>query len=121
MNILYVALGGFLGALCRVAISYAMPFDGGFPIATFIVNCAGSIGFALFLRTSLSKSPALHLFATTGFFGSFTTFSAFSYETVMLIQQNEWLLSFIYVCSTVLVSFGAVFAVFHSQNRRSAT
>lgn len=118
MNLLYVALGGFFGALSRIALSELLPYEGGFPLATFLVNCAGSIGLALLLSTSLPKSPPLKLFATVGFFGSFTTFSAFSYETISLLQQKQWLLSFSYVSSTVIISFVAVYSIFRCQQRR---
>lgn len=120
MNLFYVALGGFLGALARIAISYALPFQDGFPLATFIVNCLGSIGFAIFLCTSSPKSTVLKLFVTTGFFGTFTTFSAFSYETIILLQQKQWLLSFSYVSSTVIISFVAVYSIFRFHQRRLA-
>ncbi|MDR2153098.1 MAG: fluoride efflux transporter CrcB [Helicobacteraceae bacterium] len=94
--ILFVAIGGALGALARygVSIGAAKLFGDGFPYATLIVNAIGAFT-ALFLLTLIAQktalTPQLKLFAIVGFLGAFTTFSAFAYETIALAQNGAWI------------------------------
>ena len=91
-NVLFVALGGALGALARYAVSVAMVRWGAepLPLATWTVNLLGCVliglGVALLERTSVPE--ASRLFFITGFLGSFTTFSTYSLETVALWQSG---------------------------------
>ncbi|MDR0747337.1 MAG: fluoride efflux transporter CrcB [Helicobacteraceae bacterium] len=93
---LSVAAGGALGALARygVSVGSAKLFGGGFPYATLIVNAIGAF-IALFLLTLIAQkaalTPQIKLFAIVGFLGAFTTFSAFAYETIALVQNGAWI------------------------------
>lgn len=109
-----VAVGGALGALSRFATAawfqhhWASPF----PAATLIVNVLGS--FALgFVLTTIPMKPAgsiwLPLIAT-GFLGSFTTFSTFSWETVILFRSGSPHLAVLYVILSLTSSFLGVLA-----------
>ena len=66
----------------------------GFPLGTLAVNCVGGllIGAALVF---LERSPneLLRLLLVTGFLGGLTTFSAFSVESLLLLQRGQWLLA----------------------------
>ncbi len=88
-----VGLGGFVGALCRYALSGAvhrgLP-QTAFPVGTLVVNLAGCllIGYLAGLADSRQLfAPEFRLFAFIGLLGGFTTFSTFGYETVALARD----------------------------------
>ena len=111
MNIVFVGLGGFIGASTRYLISlYASKlFTSKIPIGTLTVNILGSliigIVMELTLKTSLI-SPHMKLFLTTGFLGGLITFSTFSYETMELIEKGELLLAIFNIALNLLLSLG---------------
>ena len=110
-EILLVGAGSAIGGILRflvyrgVALISTYPF----PLATFLVNFSGSfiIGYlySIFLKQGLSGS--LLLLLTTGICGGYTTFSAFSYENIMLIKNGHATLSIFYILSSVLLGIGA--------------
>ena len=84
----------------------------GFPYATFSVNVLGSfaIGFFAFsLQQKWGVSDDLKLIVMTGFLGGFTTFSAFSLETLLLAQQGQLDKAIVYALATVVLCFSACF------------
>lgn len=95
INVLYVALGGAIGASLRYGINEVMNRYGSaeLPIHTLIANLIGSLLlgylFGLFMAES-GLSNRLHLFLATGLLGAFTTFSTFSVENMIFIQEGRW-------------------------------
>ena len=87
--ILSVALGGSLGAVLRFILSFYINKLSSFPLGTLSVNILGSfiIGF-LFLYFEQSIAPNLKAMLMTGFLGALTTFSTFSLETLLLLQEG---------------------------------
>ena len=86
--------GGFVGAVARVALGnvVARHAPAGFPYATFLVNVTGclAIGFlAVFTDEKASLGPKARVFLITGVLGGYTTFSAFGYETTLLLRQGS--------------------------------
>tara|TARA_R110002072_G_scaffold222655_2_gene379755 strand:+ start:1076 stop:1456 length:381 start_codon:yes stop_codon:yes gene_type:complete len=114
-TLLYVALGGALGASCRYAVGMAAAHfgSGQFPWGTFSVNIAGSflLGvLAAFLTFSWSPSPEMRAFVVVGLLGGFTTFSAFSFDVILLIERDRLVLAAVYLVGTVAISVGGLFA-----------
>lgn len=116
VNFACVGLGGALGACCRYSMSLLLADGGGkFPLATLSVNVIGALlaGFlvAVFFSRGLMPST-LQLIVIVGFLGGFTTFSAFSVETLRLMQSGDTALAvgnilFNVIGSLLAVSIGA--------------
>lgn len=84
-----------------------------FPSGTFVINVVGSLIMGLIVEWfALKADPGQtwRLFITTGLIGGFTTFSAFSLETALLIERGAHLLAASYVLASVLLSIGGLFA-----------
>jgi CrcB protein len=89
-----VGIGAMFGAWSRWGLSVALnPIVPALPMGTLAVNLAGGflIGAALeFFMQHAALAPEWRLFFVTGFLGSLTTFSAFSLEAVMLLQEARY-------------------------------
>ena len=93
LNFLYVGLGGAIGACLRYSVSLVLSgYVVRFPLATFSVNVAGALLAGLlatwFWQRGLIGTP-LQLLTIVGVLGGFTTFSAFSVETLRLFEAGE--------------------------------
>ena len=114
-KILFVALGGALGAVSRYAFS-ASPLNSifeKFPFPTFLVNIIGSflIGFCLIiLSDKFAVSDNIRLLVFVGFLGAFTTFSTFELEIWTLVKEGHYVSSLVYVVSSVVVGFAGLLA-----------
>jgi len=93
MNIILVAVGGGLGAVCRYAVSSlaAGLSEGAFAWGTAAVNIVGSflIGVAAGFLERSALSRLFWLFLVTGFLGGFTTFSTFSLEIMQSFRHGS--------------------------------
>jgi CrcB protein len=104
-RVLLIALGGALGTVLRYLTSglAAQWLGADFPYGTLIVNLVGSflIGVIQEVGTeSLVLPDDLRWFLTTGVMGGLTTYSAFSYETVRLMEARAWMGAWINVVVT---------------------
>ena len=112
ITVLYIATGGALGAILRYGISvffkYYFPY---FPVGTLFVNFSGSILIGLLVsysQSQLSNPLFVKYFLIIGFLGSFTTFSAFSLESLEMFNDKKILISLTYIfLSVFLCIFGA--------------
>ena len=109
INIICVGCGGFLGAISRYIISIytSKQFLFKIPLGTLIVNVLGGflIGFIMELTIKNNFiSPQLKLFLTTGIMGGLTTFSTFSYETIVLIKEGNILLAILNILLNLILS-----------------
>ncbi len=108
---LQVALGGALGAVCRYVVNVAMKalLGIGFPWGTLTVNIAGSFLMGA-LVVLLERRGANHLapLLMTGVLGGFTTFSAFSLDTIFLMEEGRTGTALVYMALSVVMSLGAL-------------
>ncbi len=105
INYILVGLGGALGAVFRYSVSTLFNYFFYYSfVSTLIVNILGSflIGFFIYiLQTKIHSEKVVNYFLIIGFLGSFTTFSAFSYQTIDLILNNKILIASFYVLTSV--------------------
>jgi fluoride exporter len=93
-ELLIVGCGGFVGAIMRyLAAGWAQKLTSGpFPLGTLTVNSIGSlvIGIVAGLTQKAVVSPDIRMFVSIGLLGAFTTFSTFSFETMMLLRSGSY-------------------------------
>ena len=106
MPYLVMSLGGILGANARYLLGtwIAQRYGTSFPYGTLVINVSGSFVIGLFL-TLIAERFVLHpnwrLFFAVGFLGAYTTFSTFSYESVVLLQNGGWRLGLVNLVGSV--------------------
>jgi CrcB protein len=116
VGFLIVFLGGGLGAALRHGVNLvsARLFGTGLPWHTLIENVSGSLVMGLFAGYFALKadptSQAWRLFLTTGMLGGYTTFSAFSLDTVLLYERGAMAQAAAYVAGSVVVAIAGLFA-----------
>lgn len=112
--IFLIGLGGFIGTIFRyvIFITIQQKLFSEWPHATFVVNILGSllIGIIYALSEKGSISTEWRLFIATGILGGFTTFSAFSNETVNMLRNSQLMLASVYVLTSVVIGIVATFA-----------
>ena len=113
MTILCIALGGVAGTLSRYGLEgwIQSRTATGFPLGTLIVNLSGSLllGFIVRIATGTALvAPDIRAALTIGFCGAFTTMSTFSYESVALLSDGDYLRAALYMSATIV---GCVVAV----------
>jgi CrcB protein len=108
MNLLLVALGGAIGSVARYGVGYAAArvFGLAFPWGTLIVNILGGLAMGLLVARVGPEQENLRLLLGVGLLGGFTTFSAFSLETVRLLEHQPGM-AMSYALLSVLLSVGA--------------
>src|SRR5438128_736707 len=122
MLILYIAIGGVLGTLSRYLLQgWIQTRSGGvFPTGTILINVAGSfvLGFVIRYATGTTViSPELRGALTIGFCGAFTTMSTFSYESMTLLGDGDWMRAGLYMTGTIGGCLAAVMAGTGLENR----
>ena len=115
-RILLVALGGAIGATARYGLGVGfgrLAPAAQWPLATLTANLAGGLLMGLLAGWLAHRGGAgqeqIRLFAAVGVLGGFTTFSAFSLETLMMIERRAWAQAGLYAVLSVLLSTAAVF------------
>jgi len=110
-NILLVGLGGMIGSVLRYLSSHFIRHES-FPYATFTVNIIGSflIGAIMGIAARQEGFGNWRLFLATGVCGGFTTFSAFAWENLQLLNQERYG-TFVLYTGTTLIAGLAVTAL----------
>ncbi len=115
IKILAIASGGAIGALLRYSISNGthMLLGRGFPYGTLVVNVVGCLGMGLLyvlfierLSMSLEWRAALQI----GLLGALTTFSSFSMETLLLLENGETQKAVLNIVLSVFLCLAATWA-----------
>jgi CrcB protein len=114
MPFLLVAAGSCAGGLARYVVNWLLgaPEAGRFPLATFVINVAGSFVLGVLGGFLVSRggpeAEVLRLAVGVGFCGSFTTFSTFELETHGLLGARAWAMAAGYVATSVLAGLAAL-------------
>ncbi|VVM34871.1 CrcB family protein [Terribacillus sp. AE2B 122] len=103
MSLIFVLVGGWLGAISRYEISRRVEtfWRNDFPLATFLINITGS--FLIGLVFQADWGTGWHNFLAVGFLGSFTTFSTFHLEIVHLGSRSKIALASCYLFSSYFI------------------
>jgi CrcB protein len=111
---LLLALGGALGTVARYGLSsWALPISHYLPCGTLLINILGSLLIGFFGTLTLADgrypvSEQLRLFVMVGICGGFTTFSAFSLQTLDLMRSGAWMRATLNILLSVGLCIGAV-------------
>ncbi|MGE0596930.1 MAG: fluoride efflux transporter CrcB [Hyphomonadaceae bacterium] len=107
-HVLLVALGGALGSVARygVGVLAARWFGLGFPWGTLAVNVIGGLAMGVLAARVGPAEENARLLLGVGLLGGFTTFSAFSLETVRLLEHH-FALATLYVAASLVLSVAA--------------
>ncbi len=120
-QLLLVGFGGFVGSVLRYLVSKLNLYWQflSLPMGTLLVNILGSFVIGLLVGVSAKSeiiSPDLRLLLMVGFCGGFTTFSSFSNENMMLVQNGQILTALLYTGLSLLLGFFAVYLGYISSN-----
>ena len=106
-NLVLVATGGALGAILRYLLTnISKSIFASSVYGTISVNILGSFLIGYFITSNVGNNLSenfVKFFLIIGLLGSFTTFSAFSYDVVELINSKKYISSFIYVFISIFI------------------
>ena len=114
MQVLWIGVGGFVGAIARYGLSgwVSRVAGGAFPWGTFAVNASGSFALAAVFTALTERAlphPMLRTALAVGFLGAFTTFSTFAFETVRLLEDGALALAAANVGGSVAACLAGVY------------
>jgi fluoride exporter len=107
LRFLLIATFGAVGTLARYGLQglVQVRMHSGFPYGTLLINLTGCFFLGLlgqFMLTRMMVSPEWRMAITVGFFGGYTTFSSFGWETAKMMESGEWLRATTYVAASVV-------------------
>ncbi|MFN3394540.1 MAG: fluoride efflux transporter CrcB [Candidatus Thermochlorobacter sp.] len=112
-TLLSIGIGSFIGGALRYLVAQQVQKNvlSTFPFGTLSVNIVGCflIGLVFALSDRGNLSQEWRLFLATGICGGFTTFSAFSNETIALLRDGQFLYAGLYVISSIILGLAATF------------
>lgn len=115
-KVLLVAVGGAAGSVARYLVgAAALRWIGpGWPWGTLTVNLVGGLLMGLvtgwLAQAGAGRQEALRVLLAVGVLGGFTTFSAFSLETALMIEKRAYGQAFSYTAASVVLALAALFA-----------
>ena len=114
MRLFLIATFGAIGTLARYGLQGLLQIRMGstFPYGTLFINLTGCFFLGLLGQIMLNRmiiSPEWRVAITVGFFGGYTTFSSFGWETAKMMETGEWLRATTYVAASVI--FGLLLSV----------
>jgi fluoride exporter len=107
LKILLIALFGAVGTLSRYGLQGLVQTRTGstFPYGTLLINLTGCLFLGFLGQLALNRmlvSADLRIAIAVGFFGGYTTFSSFGWETAKMLEDGEWLRAAAYVGASVI-------------------
>jgi CrcB protein len=111
--LLAVVIGSAIGGGCRYLLGHAAGarFGHDFPYGTLAINVIGSFLIGVVAELSVGRTmgvtPMVRLFLATGVLGGFTTFSAFSLDTIALLERGAFVAGSLYVSTSVALGIAA--------------
>ena len=110
MNIFLIACGGGIGAVLRYVLTEYVNnnFSSSFPLGSLSVNILGCFIVGCLAGYFASHASSMYFFLIIGFLGSFTTMSAFSVQTIELLNTNT-LNAIVYVILTFSLTIVATY------------
>ena len=115
MSIVYIALGGALGAVLRFFLTEYVNnnISNLVPFGTLFVNVVGCFVIGCIAGFFAGKSSPMYFFIVIGFLGSFTTMSAFSQQTIELLYNGKELNALMYVLASIITCLVGTFLAFY--------
>jgi CrcB protein len=108
LRLTLIAVFGAIGTLARYGLQGLVHArtGGTFPYGTLLINLTGCFLLGLIGQFTMNRmmiSPDWRMAITVGFFGGYTTFSSFGWETAKMLEDGEWLPATTYVAASVVV------------------
>ena len=108
MRLTLIAIFGAVGTLARYGLQGIVQVRSAttFPYGTLLVNLSGCFLLGLIGQFTLNRmviSPDWRVAIAVGFFGGYTTFSSFGWETAKMLEDGEWLRASAYVGASVII------------------
>jgi len=122
LKLTLIAIFGAIGTLARYGLQGVVQFRAGgtFPYGTLLVNLTGCFFLGLigqFTMNRLVIPPDWRMAIAVGFFGGYTTFSSFGWETAKMLEAGEWLRAGTYVAASVVAGLFLSIAGIHLANK----
>jgi len=122
VRIFLIAVFGAIGTLARYGLQGIVQQRTAavFPTGTLAVNLSGCLLLGFLGQLTLNRmviSPEMRVAMSIGFFGGFTTFSSFSWETIKMFEDGEWLWGGAYVLASVGIGLAFTLLGIHAANR----
>jgi CrcB protein len=117
-----IAIFGAIGTLARYGLQGIIQYRTGpaFPTGTLAVNLSGCLLLGFLGQLTLNRmvvSPEMRVAMTIGFFGGYTTFSSFGWETIKMFEDGEWVWGGVYVLASVVIGLIFTWLGIHAANR----
>ena len=122
MRLALIAIFGAIGTLARYGLQglVQVRVPSAFPYGTLLVNLSGCFLLGLLGQFTLNRmviSPDWRVAIAVGFFGGYTTFSSFGWETAKMLEDGEWLRASVYVAASVVAGLLLSLAGIRLANR----
>jgi fluoride exporter len=122
LRLTLIAVFGAVGTLARYALQglVQVRIASAFPYGTLLINLTGCFFLGLIGQFTLNRlviSPEWRVAITVGFFGGYTTFSSFGWETAKMLEDGEWLRASAYVAASVVAGLFLSVAGIRLANR----
>ncbi len=110
MNLFLIGIGGALGSITRYLINelFIKYISAEYPLGILFINVMGCFFIGYYLGTSLIVKDSQYYLLVIGFLGSFTTMSAFTYQTINMLNTNI-LIASSYIIATIILTIAATY------------